>query len=197
MITVLLVSGIAVYAVPTDEEMGAVSKPGTISQDDSTVDTEKVVVEPAYKGILEKAIKDKIHFITDQFLVEITRPESDEISTYKNPYVISGTTEQTDVRMFLEKYNDESEQYEAFSNTDEESTWDIGKFGVFANEMMLSKGANKIRTIAYRASKEDYLKLEDIQVNYFTITILKENIFKKVIDLIKENFLDGLFKKPS
>lgn len=212
VIAILMISSLTVYADPNDQS-GAVSTQdaSTVSTSDTgdktvpdagdkvTPDTGDKVVpgdKPEngtgsdYKDLLDSLIKDGNAKESDQFLVTIRKPETDKISVSKKSYIITGTTEETDVKMFMAKLNEKTGEYEAFENTDGESSWEIGSFGMFAKEIVLTKGFNKIKMVAYRTSQEKGLKIEDVQVKYFTISLLDENIFKKVFDFINYNIFN-------
>lgn len=126
---------------------------------------------------------------TDQFLVTITRPQGNE-TTYQTSYVICGNTDKEEVVVELLMFNEASDKYEAFKNTDSESEWTIGGSGFFTKEVLLPKGANQVRIVAHKKSE-----LDKLQLNNFTITVLdKEGIrevisgVKKVTDILRDKF---------
>lgn len=131
---------------------------------------------------------------TKQFWVTITRPDEDTDSTYKSSYVISGVSNYTDVIVVLQVFDEDSGKYVPMENTDGESSWVVGSFNVFSKaafskEIELAKGANKIRILAYRTSQENDLKIADVQVNKFTVTLLdasiKDIIIRSIVDFTK------------
>lgn len=206
--TIVLASSLAAYAGNADE---AGSLPGAGIQiqtdvndqtqsgadgqtqtDKSLKDAEKEKILEENQNLLSELIADSGADETKQSIVKITKPDADKDSTYKKSYVLSGITDQTDVKVYLAKYNEVSKKYEAFANTDGESSWDIGSFGAFAKEVALTKGTNKLKIVAYRTSQEGKLNTEDIQINYFTVSLLdesiKDKIIKGILDLTKSIF---------
>jgi hypothetical protein len=196
VIAVLMASSLTVYAAPT-EGAGTVSDTvKSVPEGNADKNTDKNAdkntdknadknidknadknadkkTESDLESILNNVIKDGNAINTDQFLVTITKPDVEKLSLSYKSYSITGTTEQKDVRIFLAKYNDNTKEYEAFVNADGESSWDIGgKLSKFSKEIILKDGPNKIKIVAYRTSQEKELKLEDVQVNCFTISYL-------------------------
>ena len=175
--TIISVFGMTAFAAPPE---GATTTP-----------TASVQVTPSFTPSVETKMSTSLEDVlmevnddTKQFWVTITRPDSDTDSTYKSSYVISGVSDYTDVTVVLQVYDEESESYVPMENTDGESTWEIGSFGVFSKEVQLAEGENKIRILAYSTSQNDWT-VDDIQVNKFTVTLLKSGIkdlFKGVVD---------------
>ena len=123
---------------------------------------------------------------TEQFLVTITRPDGDE-TTFKKSYAVCGETDRKNVKMVFAMYNPDTGKYEEFENTDGESRWEIGEFGFFGKEVELAKGANKMKIIAYVEAEDGSLVAgTNLQVNYFTVTLLEESL----IDKIKNSVVD-------
>ena len=119
---------------------------------------------------------------TSQFLVTITRPDGDE-TTFKKSYVICGVTDNEGIRVALAVYDESEGSYVYMKNTDGESIWDAGM--LFTKEVSLKEGKNKIKIVAYKPNAEGRYQLgTDMQVNYFTITVLKESIKDKIINNI-------------
>jgi len=175
--TIILVFGMTAFAAPT--ESATTTPAATMQVTPSFTPSVETEVSTSLEDILMEVTDD-----TKQWLVTITRPDSDTDSTYKSSYVISGVSDYTDVTVVLQVYDEESESYVPMENTDGESTWEIGSFGVFSKELQLTEGENKIRILAYRTSQNDW-KVDDIQVNKFTVTLLKSGIkdlFKGVVD---------------
>ncbi|NLI57121.1 MAG: hypothetical protein GX387_01115 [Clostridium sp.] len=113
---------------------------------------------------------------TEQFLVTITRPEGDE-STFRKSYIVCGnsTAESITVKLFM--YNEESETFEPFENTEGECSWNIGLSGFFIKEIQLPNvGANRIRIAAFKNSGEELVLGENAQVNTFTVTLLDSEV---------------------
>ena len=175
--TIISVFGMTAFAAPT--ESATTTPAATMQVTPSFTPSVETEVSTSLEDILMEVTDD-----TKQWLVTITRPDSDTDSTYKSSYVISGVSDYTDVTVVLQVYDEESESYVPMENTDGESTWEIGSFGVFSKELQLTEGENKIRILAYRTSQNDW-KVDDIQVNKFTVTLLKSGIkdlFKGVVD---------------
>ncbi len=136
---------------------------------------------------------------TKQFLVTITRPDGNE-STFKKSYVICGVSEDEkaeDIGIKLLIYDEQSDSYVDYKNTDGASSWELGKYGIFIKEILLpDEGENKIRIVAYRKSQSDNLVLgKNLQVNNFTITVLNEDIKEKIKNGIQKitDILKGIF----
>lgn len=133
---------------------------------------------------IKDIIRDKYIESTDQFLVTITRPGRDE-NTFKKTYVICGVTDKPDIQVALAVYNEAAGVYVDFVTTDGASSWDAGS--LFAKEIVLSEGANRIKIVAYKKSEVDNPQLNaNVQVNYFTVTVLKESLKDKILnDILK------------
>jgi hypothetical protein len=86
------------------------------------------------QNVGDTLFKNKETEDTEQFLVTITRPEGDE-STFRKSYIVCGnsTAESITVKLFM--YNEESETFEPFENTEGECSWDIGFSGFFIKEI--------------------------------------------------------------
>jgi len=136
------------------------------------------LVVPAYaegEDWLPDIILDSSLDSTDQFLFTITRPEGDETTIYAT-YVISGYANDQAITIQLLKQNEDGE-YVPFCNTDGESSWEVGAYGIFSKEVSLKEGANKIRVVAYKTDEIDNLELGvNLQVNNFTVTRLNDEI---------------------
>lgn len=157
-----------VLAVPTDKSSGNTDAKIGVK---ATANTEEIT----YK----KDIK-----VTEQFLVNITRPANKE-STANTSYIICGNTEKEGVIIELFIYSKTDECYIPFKDADEEYGWEIGSF--FSKEVELMKKANDIMIIAYQKAAP-----EVVQVSKFTITVLGGSIkdiikrrINKTIDLVK------------
>lgn len=122
---------------------------------------------------------------TEQFLVTITRPDGDEI-THRKSYVICGVANEgripENLIVVLSVYNEKTEEYELLENIDGESSWAVGSFGMFTKEVMLREGANKIKIVVYDKSAAKWQEGENLQVNTFTVTVLKEGIRQKIVN---------------
>ncbi|HHW31831.1 MAG TPA: hypothetical protein GXX20_09205 [Clostridiaceae bacterium] len=122
---------------------------------------------------------------TEQFLVTITRPDGDEI-THRKSYVICGVANEGKIPenlvVVLLVYNENTEEYELLENIDGESSWAVGSFGMFTKEVMLKEGANKIKIVVYDNSADKWQAGENLQINTFTVTVLKEGIRQKILN---------------
>lgn len=130
---------------------------------------------------------------TEEIFVDITRPDDvNTLSLTKSTYVITGVVKSkdyTDVTVVLQVYDEDTGDYIPLENTDGESRWEIGSFGMFSKEIKLKEGPNQIRLLIYRSSQFDNLTAEDVQIDKFTITLLKsgvKEIFNKAVEITKE-----------
>lgn len=98
-------------------------------------------------------------------VVNITRPEGNEIVTQEY-FSICGTSKKDEATIELYYYDKETKNYEPLSTTEGESTFTVGK--VFSKDILLNKGENKIKIVAY-IDPED-----KPQTAYFTITLAEE-----------------------
>lgn len=135
---------------------------------------------------------------TEQFLAKITKPEG-HITVFKKLYKICGYSSgtDTDVEVVLTIFNSDTQKYEEFRNTDGDSRWGIGSFGVFSKEVELKEDTNRLKIIVYKKSEADNLKPGvNLQVNYYTVTVrnesLKDLIVKSVVDITEA--IKGIFK---
>lgn len=170
VIAIISVFGLTAFAAPAD--IPSVTPEAGIQKEADPND----ILSTEVRDILKKATG-----VTKRLLVTIIRPDQETDSTYKSTYVISGVTDFVDVRVVLEVYNEESNEYVLMKNTDGESFWNIGRFGVFSKEIKLKEGMNRFRILAYMTSQESTLKEEDVQVKKFTVTLLKASIKDKII----------------
>ncbi len=138
---------------------------------------------------------------TDQFLVKITRPAAEECILKKSLGICGVTNEDKpgDIGVMLLMYDIKKDEYVDFVNTDRQSNWGLGKFGIFIKEIKfpvdekeIEKYKNKndeykIRLVAFKKSEVDSLKLNDnLQVSDFTITVLDEGFSDKLINGINK-----------
>ena len=94
------------------------------------------------------------------------------------------------VRVYLAKYSEDEKAYQLFANSDGESSWDIGTYGKFAKGILLGKGTNKLKLVAFKASETEELKVGDIQVSKFTITYFEKNLKEKLIKGVQDGLSD-------
>ncbi len=181
-ITIIMTFAIPAYAAPTDSSSVSSTEPGGTGG--TAVESK---LPAAILAMLENA--DTAQSET-QFMLTITRPDEETDSTYKKSYVISGdtwNTGYTDVRVVLGVFDEDTGSYKLMNNADLESSWDVGNYGAFAKEITLTKGANKIRILAYRTSeKGDFDSSSNVQVTDFTIRLLDSNIVTKVMNSVVE-----------
>lgn len=138
--------------------------------------------EDNYVKIID-LISDKDTETTSQFLVTITQPNSGEETATKKTYIINGIAKDQDVVVYLARFNEKTGIYENYENADGEYTWETQANKMFSMEVTLNKDANKIKLVAYPKEKEGKLKLEDIQINKFTINF---TVDKLTIDKLLE-----------
>ena len=157
------------------------------------------VKKTEFEAVLEKAAKNGTAINNGQFVMTITSPDMDKDSTYVKSYVLSGNSKYNDVIISIYKYNEDKNAYEPMYNTDGESSWAIGDFRLFSKEIVLTKGINKIKIVSYRTSQKEEAKVENIQINCFTIELLNESIIKKVFrkttEIGESLGLENLFNK--
>jgi len=167
----IVVLSLPVFALPDDDAADS----GTAVNSESQR-TEDEVAEAALKNI----IADKYIESTSQFLVTITRPEGDE-NTFNRSYIICGVSNHSDIEVVLSVYNESSGRYEEYETTEGVSRWKAGK--LFTKEVILKEGANKIKLVAYKTNEANNLNVgENVQVNKFTITVLKESLKDKILN---------------
>lgn len=214
IVSLFLGYGMTVYAGNTDGAAGgtasgattATAPDGTTATAPDAAATEAVPGEKAeidaqaaFAEMIAGIIKDPEAKNTESLCVKITRPEGDKDSTYEKSYVISGIAMNSDIRVYLAKYNEKTKAYEDLANTDGSSSWDVAGGNAFSKEIILAKGVNKIKIVAYSTAGEKAAKQEsDVQINSFTISLLDKSI-KTVIkntlnDITSE--INNLFKKP-
>lgn len=93
---------------------------------------------------------------TDQFLVTLTKPDP---IVFEKTNMLSGFTVNEeialsgDIIVILAKYNEETGLYEEFKNAEGESRWNMGLFGLFAKEIELKEGINKLKVIIFKMPK--------------------------------------------
>lgn len=82
----------------------------------------------------------------------------DNSSNYKD--VISATEEIEEIEeiviVILARYNEKTGEYEECKNTEGESRWCIGSFGLFTKVVDLLKGVNKLKIIVFKRPKGEY-----------------------------------------
>ncbi|MDP4180641.1 MAG: hypothetical protein Q8942_06085 [Bacillota bacterium] len=140
---------------------------------------------------------------SNKILVTITRPNRYE-STFKRSYVLCGVSEESkidDIVVKLLIYDKETKGYIDFTDTEGESSWELGKYGVLIKEIDLPQdGLNKLRIVAYHSAELKKLKASErnknIQISDFSITVLKEDIKDKIKNGISKitDFFKGIFK---
>jgi hypothetical protein len=121
--------------------------------------------------------------VTKQFdYINISRPDTYE-TVFKKRFVISGYTEEENLKISIYIWDSKIKKYIPFENEDGNSSWKIGKSGIFMQEFLLPyKGANKLVIIATKPSE-----LDNPQIKEFTITLLDDGIKNKL-----KNIVDGV-----
>lgn len=177
ILVMISMCGLSVFADPTDN-----SAPGDTGKQDSTVDNSvKDAPKVSVDDILNKALEEGTE--NSKTIVTISKPSDGKDSTYKKTYVISGVTDYENVMLVFAKYDSENKKYVPLKDEDGNFKWEVGSFGAFAREIKLSKGANKIRILAYRKPpKADELTIDDVQIKDLTITLLDETIKEKIMN---------------
>jgi len=163
---------------------------------DSTVE-ENAAVKAAeeeairYENRLDYLITGRDIKSTDQFLVTATKPVGGE-TTFDKSYVICGFTDKDDISFALAVYDEDAESYVDLKDTDNESRWNIDSFGIFAKEVMLKEGQNIIKLVAYVNTDKELVLGDNLQVNYFTITVMNKSIKDRIINTILK--ISDIFK---
>lgn len=151
--------------------------------------------DDSFQAALDRIVWGKNTEETSQFLVTITRPASNEMvrNVMGRSYVISGITARNDITVVLALRDEATGNYNYFKNAEGFSSWNIGSIGIFTKEVSLNQGPNNFKIIAYRNSEKEILEVgKNVQINYFTVTVLKEtmrerfiNTFDKINDMIR------------
>lgn len=130
---------------------------GEIETDESESEDEGISPFEAYlQEIIKKADMEE----TEQFLVTLTEPKKDNCPIVFEKmnicgFVINGKTKPEEaVIVILARYNDETGLYEELENTEGESRWQIGLFGLFAKEVRLPVGINKLKITIFKIPGE-------------------------------------------
>lgn len=165
-----------------------------IPTDDSTdVDAED---SEQYGVTVDQIVYDPYVEETEQFLVDITRPVESG-TTFEKSYVICGINGEEDVKLIFAIKDEETGEYKYFSDNEGDSSWDVAGSEAFSKKIMLSQGPNNLKIIAYKKSEADSLVVgENVQVNYYTITVLKKSLTEKIMDGVSElteKLLKGIF----
>lgn len=189
IVSIFLAFGVTAYAGSADGESPEATTPEGNAASEA---------QAAFDKMLADVIKDSEAVNTDKFLVTFTKPESEKAAAYEKSYLFAGMAKESDVRICLAKYNEETKVYEALTNLDGDSYWDVAKGTAFAKEIPLSKGENKIKIVVYSTTDTSTVKQEDVQISSFTISSLDKNlvtIVKDTINSIKAGITD-IFKRP-
>lgn len=132
-------------------------------------------------GELNSSVYSKETSATEDIYFTLTKPENKEDLTFKSSYVLCGKTELEGIRVHLLRYNDSDKLYEEFKNTDNTSSWKIGISGIFMKEVLLDKGINDLRLVAYKAGTVDGEDRE-YQITDFIITASDESLKEKIVN---------------
>ena len=139
------------------------------------------------------AIYSKETASTEQFLVNITRPDGNE-SAFNRKYLVCGNTQMTGRKARILIYNLYTGVYETYSNPKYITNgnpngyciWDIGNSKMFMKEIQLpNEGANLVRIVAYNKNipVERLEWGKNLQVSNFTVTFLDSEIRDAIISL--------------
>ncbi|NSW90776.1 MAG: hypothetical protein HPY74_08910 [Firmicutes bacterium] len=118
-------------------------------------ENEKGEIDPLEK-VLQEIISNKDIKETEQFLVTLTKPASNQNVVFKKLNIICGVakneiiSEEEVIIVILARYNEKTGLYEEFKNTEGKSRWNIGVFGLFTKEIELFEGINKLKVIAFK-----------------------------------------------
>ena len=111
-------------------------------------------------------------------IVNITRPEGSEESTFSKSYVLCGNTSLENVVVELSVYDSSLGMFVPYANTDGQTYWTIGSSGMFAKEVTLpNTGANKIQIAAYAAGNPF-----EKQYQSFTINLLNPGLKEMIMN---------------
>lgn len=203
LLIVVMMSSLSAFATPIDSPTGMASTLSTtfnITTTESTpasgdTSTGNSGTSGAAAAIVRKLLAATEQDETKQFLVTVTRPDGKE-TVFKKNYVFSGITELTGIKIHIALYNEVKKVYEELSDVDGKFGWEIGLSGIFAREVLLREGTNKIKLIAYKKSAVyDLRPGENLQISYFEIKVLNETIkdmminsILKITDLINSVF---------
>ncbi len=204
------VVGEAVYIEQNED--GLVEKDVTQEVEKDIKDAVKEI-DPL-EELLQKIIKSKDIGETKRFLVTFTQPLENCIA-YDNQSFICGFTnsinmesldndnnlqgdnlEDTDnteteeiITVILTRYNEETDTYEEYKNTEGESRWSIGSFGLFTKVVDLFKGINKLKIIIFRRPAESLKTNPNPNTNSEAIDISSDAI--NVNDDINNTEING------
>jgi len=137
-----------------------------------------------------------------QFLVTITAPEKEKVESEKS-YVICGVSKDKDpdsIVVRLLRYDEETGTYIDFPDSEGDTRWELGRFGVLIKEIEFPKdGINKIRIVAYKKSTSKVKTLvrgENLQITDYTVIVKKDDITEKIKSGIQKitDFFKGIFK---
>lgn len=185
---IIAISSAGVFAgnpEDTGTSKGSVSDESTASGK-SAAEAKK----PDFEAVIQNAMKNGSAVNNGQFIMTLNSPDKDKNSTYEQSYVLSGSSEYSDVVITIARYNEETGQYERMLNTDGESTWEIGYFRMFSKEIKLTTGANKIMIMSYRSTQKEEATLDNTQINCFTIERLDKSIAEQAVKKTKETVIN-------
>ena len=116
-------------------------------------------------------------YSTEQFLANITRPEVRNETTYKQFYLVCGSSENRTLKFEALVYHEDSQMYKPLSLVGGGNVWFMYEPGVFAEQLNLPKtGANKIRIATYYDDDKDLIPGKNLQVSDYTITLMENNV---------------------
>lgn len=145
--------------------------------------------------------KDTIYspstYETSQFLVNVTRPEVRNETTYNRIYLVCGTSENRNLKFEALYLDEAANTYRAVQLVGDKNSWHMYEPGVFAEQLYLPKtGANQIRIVAYYADEKELVRGKNLQISDYTITLMEKsdkNLFSNGFQRIA-NMLGQLFR---
>ena len=137
------------FANPPDGIIGDAAYIEEDVKEDGENENEKI--DPL-EEFLQEIIKSIDMEETEQFLVTLTKPKPIVFEKMNIcGFLINGSIGTGEViTVILARYNDETGLYEEFKNTEGESRWNIGIFGLFTKEVKLPEGINRLKLIIYK-----------------------------------------------
>jgi len=138
---------------------------------------------------LPDALKDIIKNVvdaTEQFLLKVTSPKAgmEEQTTYKKSYVFCGEAQKPGLRVVIAVYNPEKEIFTRVKIAD---NGEIGASNLFASEVSLREGENKVKIVVYELNEDGEYELgTNVQVSYFTITSVKETFKEQILNGVRK-----------
>ena len=182
---IVCLSAVNVFAGKPGGSGDAKGTPNAAAAENKNNTTGSAVTAKTFEEVLGEVIKDGDASDGGPSIVVLTSPEVGTNSTYDSILFVSGNTEYNDVVVCIAKYDKDSGIYVPIQNTDGESRWEVGDFRLFTKKIELAEGANKVKIVSYRTSQIKNASADNIQVNCFSVDLLKESIIDRIKDLGK------------